>query len=89
MSGTNISISTPNSLAVGYPYVISAVGTTTQSQWQAIGLNAALTAAPGVAFIASAPINQFTSGTGTGTVQALGVAAPSDSGSSQDTYRKI
>jgi hypothetical protein len=88
-SGSNISISTSNSLHVGYPYVITSVGSTTQLQWQAVGLNASLTAAPGVAFIAYAPINQFTQGVGSGVVQALGVAAPSDSGSSQDTYSHI
>jgi hypothetical protein len=88
-SGTSISVATASSLHVGYPYVITAVGTTTQSTWISLGMNAALTAAPGVAFIAYAPINQFTQGTGTGTVQALGAPAPTDTGSSQQTYRKI
>lgn len=88
-SGASISISTANSLTVGVPYVITAVGSTTQLQWQAIGLNASLTAAPGVAFIASAPIGAKTQGVGTGTVQAVGVAAPVDAGSTQDSYNHI
>ena len=89
VSGMNISISTANSLTVGFPYVITSVGSTTQTQWQAIGLNASITAAPGAAFIATAPIGHFTQGVGTGVVNALGVPAPSDSGSSQDTYNHI
>jgi hypothetical protein len=89
VSGMNISISTANSLTVGYPYVITSVGSTTQSQWEAIGLNATITAAPGAAFIATAPIGAKTQGVGSGVVNALGVPAPSDSGSSQDTYNHI
>lgn len=88
-SGANISISTANSLVVGNPYVITSVGSTTQLQWQAIGLNGTITAAPGAAFIAIAPIGALTQGVGSGVVQALGVPAPVDSGSSQDTYNKI
>lgn len=48
----------------GAAYVIITVGTTTQAQWQAIGLPANVPAAPGVSFIASVTGN----GTGTGTV---------------------
>jgi hypothetical protein len=83
-SGSNISISTPSSLVVGQAYVITSVGSTTQQQFQAIGLNASITAAPGAAFIATA-----SSGSGSGVVQALGVAAPVDSGSSQYSYNHI
>jgi|SRR5271165_2796457 len=88
-SGIAINISTASSLVVGNPYVITSVGTTTQTQWQAIGLNASITAAPGVAFIATAPIGNTTQGTGTGVVNALGVAAPTDTGSTQDVYNHI
>lgn len=88
-SGTSISVATTNALTVGHPYVITAVGTTTQTEWQTLGLNASLTAAAGVAFIAKAPIGQFVTGTGTGTVNAIGVVAPTDTGSTQDVYNHI
>ena len=72
ISGTQVSISTGSSLTVGAPYVITSLGTTTQAQWVAAGLQANMTAAVGVSFIAAA-----TSGSGTGTVQA---PAPGGSG---------
>lgn len=65
LSGTPISISTGSSLTAGHPYVIISLGTTTQAQWQAVGLSSAIKAAVGVSFIASA-----TSGAGTGQVEA-------------------
>lgn len=65
LSGTPISISTGSSLTAGHIYVITSIGTTTQAQWQTVGLSSSIKAAVGVSFIAAA-----TSGTGTGTVQA-------------------
>lgn len=65
LSGSSISISTASSLTVGAAYVITAVGTSTQAQWIAVGLSPSIPAAVGVSFIASA-----TAGAGTGTVQA-------------------
>lgn len=69
LSGTPITISTGSSLTVGAPYVIVTVGTTTNAQWQAIGLSPAIIPAVGVSFIASA-----TSGAGTGVVEAPAAA---------------
>lgn len=65
LSGTPISISTGSSLTAGVVYVIVSVGTTTQAQWQAVGLPSYVKAAVGVSFVASA-----TSGSGTGAVES-------------------
>jgi hypothetical protein len=54
------------SFSVGTLYQIVSLGTTTQAQWVAAGLPASLTAAPGLAFVATAV------GAGTGTVKAVG-----------------
>lgn len=51
---------------VGTPYVITALGNTTQAQWEAAGVPAGVTAAVGVSFVA------LTVGAGTGTVKAVG-----------------
>lgn len=69
LSGTPITIATGSSLTAGHPYVITSLGTTTQANWQAVGLSSSIKAAVGVSFIASA-----TSGSGTGTVQAPAAA---------------
>ncbi len=65
LSGTPITVSTAASLTIGAPYTITTLGTTTQANWQTLGLPSTITAAPGAAFIAAA-----TAGTGSGTVQA-------------------
>lgn len=70
LTGTNISISGSAVLTIGDPYVITALGTTTQAQWVAVGLNSGVTAAPGVSFIASVTGG----GSGTGTVQAPSIS---------------
>lgn len=69
LSGSSINISTGSSLTAGHLYVIVSLGTTTQAQWQAIGLSPSIQAAVGVSFIATA-----TSGTGTGVVQTFATA---------------
>jgi hypothetical protein len=70
LSGTNISISGAGVLTVGSTYVITSLGTTTQAQWVAAGLNAGETAAVGIAFTAKITGG----GSGTGTVQAPSVS---------------
>lgn len=69
LSGTPITIVTAASLTIGNVYTITALGTTTQANWQAVGLPVSIQAAVGVSFIASA-----TAGVGTGTVQAPNAA---------------
>lgn len=69
VSGTPINISTGSSLSLGHLYVIVTLGTTTQAQWQAVGLSSSIKAAVGVSFIATA-----TSGSGTGVVEAFATA---------------
>lgn len=64
LSGTPISISA--GLTLGHPYIITSLGTSTQANFQALGLPSYITAAPGVSFIATSA----SAGTGTGTVQA-------------------
>lgn len=75
LSGTPISISTGSSLTIGNAYTITTLGTTTLSQWNAVGVPigtfqggivTGTTALPtvGTTFIATA-----TSGAGTGTVE--------------------
>lgn len=60
LSGTPVAVTAAVS---GTAYVITSLGTTTQAQWQAMGLTPGVVAAPGVAFVASG------SGSGTGSVQ--------------------
>lgn len=66
LSGSNINISGSAVMTVGNPYVITSVGTSTQANWQAVGLPAGVVPAVGLPFIASVTGG----GTGTGTVQA-------------------
>lgn len=63
LSGTSLLVASAG-LTVGTVYVITVLGTTTQAQWELLGVTAGLTAAVGVAFVAIA-----TSCTGTGAVQ--------------------
>lgn len=60
-----INISSSNVLTLGQTYVITSVGTTTMTQWQAVGLRSGITPAVGMIFTAIIT----GSGTGTGTVQ--------------------
>jgi hypothetical protein len=60
LTGTNVPVT--SALTVGQAYVITTVGTTTTAQYQALGLQAGITPAVGVAFIASSATP--TSGTG-------------------------
>lgn len=64
LSGSNVNVSA--GLTLHNPYVIVSVGTTTQSQWEALGLPVGTPAAVGVAFFATTA----STGTGTGVVQA-------------------
>jgi hypothetical protein len=52
-------------LTLGHAYVITLVGTTTQAQWQALGLSPTIPAAVGVSFIATSAA----AGVGTGVVE--------------------
>lgn len=70
LSGTNISISGVAVLTVGSPYVIVSLGSSTQANWVAAGLNPNIRAAVGVTFIAAIAGG----GTGTGIVQAPATA---------------
>lgn len=79
VSGTPITISTGSSLTAGHVYIIVSLGTTTQAQWQAVGLSPSIKAAVGVSFIATA-----TSGSGTGVVEA-----PATAGSNIDHIEVI
>lgn len=63
-SGTPILVTA--GLVVGNPYIITVVGTTTQAQWQTLGLPAGLTPTVGQSFIAITAA----AGVGTGVVQA-------------------
>jgi hypothetical protein len=63
VSGTPILVTA--GLVVGTVYVIVAVGTTTQAEWQALGVPAGTLAAVGVAFIATSAV----AGVGTGVVE--------------------
>lgn len=64
ISGTPISISA--GLSAGVVYVITSLGTSTQANWQAIGLPSYIKAAVGVSFVATTG----TAGTGTGVVES-------------------
>ena len=63
LSGTPINVTA--GLTPGTTYVIVSVGTTTQAQWQALGLPAGVTAAVGIPFVATSS----TAGVGTGVVE--------------------
>ncbi len=67
-SGSNLLIASAG-LSVGAVYVISILGTTSQAQWQALGVPPGAAATVGMAFVALA-----TSATGTGAVQVPAVA---------------
>lgn len=69
VTGSSISISGSSVLTQGVPYQIVTVGTSTTANWVAAGVPAGVTPAAGVVFIAKIT----GSGTGTGTVKALGV----------------
>lgn len=60
---------TTTALTTGHVYVITVVGTTTQAQWQSVGLLPGLTPTVGQSFIATAT----TSITGTGKVGLAGI----------------
>lgn len=68
LSGSSINIS--SGLTLGKCYVITAVGTSTATNWQALGLPVGVTPAVGVPFIATSA----SAGTGTGTVQVAATA---------------
>ena len=66
LSGTNVPIDASDaSLTAGHAYVITSVGTSTLSDWQAVGLPPGLTPTIGQSFIATAT----GAGTGSGQVQ--------------------
>jgi hypothetical protein len=62
-SGSSLLVASAG-LSVGTVYVITTLGTTSQAQWEVLGVPAGVTAALGLAFVAAA-----TSCTGTGAVQ--------------------
>ena len=65
---TSPTVSVTSGLTRGKPYEIYSVGTTTQAQWQALGLPSGVVATPSASFIA---ISSF--GTGTGSATLAGV----------------
>lgn len=67
-SGSDVNIS--SGLSANGVYQITAVGTSTAANWQAIGLPVGIVPAVGVVFTASTA----SAGTGTGTVQAIAAA---------------
>lgn len=69
-SGSNISISGSSVMTIGKAYVITSVGTSTQANWNAVGLPLGVIPAVGEAFIATVTGG----GTGTGVVQASSVS---------------
>lgn len=69
-TGSNISISGTSVMTIGKVYVISAVGTSTQANWAAVGLPPGIAPAVGQAFVATVT----GTGTGTGTVLAVGIS---------------
>jgi hypothetical protein len=79
-SGSSISISGSSVMTVGHVYTITALGTSSQANWVAVGVPSNITAAVGVSFIASVTGG----GTGTGTVQA-----PASAGSGIDHVEVI
>jgi hypothetical protein len=68
VSGSPLNIS--SGVTKGQAYVIVSVGTTTQTQWQAIGLPVGIVPAVGVSFVASVTGN----GVGTGVVEVPATA---------------
>ena len=70
LSGSSISISGTSVMTIGSPYVITALGTTTTAQWQAVGVPTGVIPTVGMTFIAKVTGG----GTGTGTVQAPAAA---------------
>lgn len=71
VTGSGINVSGSSVLTVGAPYSILTVGTTTQAQWQAVGLPLGLVPAVGQTFLSKVTGG----GTGTGTVKAVGNSA--------------
>lgn len=71
LTGSNVAVG-GSALTAGVPYVITVVGTTTAAEWLAVGVPPGVTAAVGVAFVATAT----GAGSGSGQVQ-LGAAAGS------------
>lgn len=65
VTGSNILVSTGPTIGIGYQ--ITAVGTSTQANWETIGLTAGLPAAVGVGFVGIATA----AGTGNGTFKAV------------------
>lgn len=70
VTGSNINISGSSVMTIGVPYQITALGTSTTANWQTAGVPAGVTPAVGLAYISLIT----GSGTGTGTVKALGTA---------------
>lgn len=69
VTGSAINISTGSSLTAGVPYRIVTLGTTTTANWVTVGVPTGIAAAVDLTFLAAA-----TSGSGTGTVKAIGVS---------------
>lgn len=70
ISGTPISISGSSVMTIGNPYVIVSVGSSTQANWNAVGLPLGIIPAVGEAFIATVTGG----GTGSGVVEAPSVS---------------
>jgi hypothetical protein len=68
LSGSNINVT--SGLTQYNAYVITAVGTTTASQWQTLGLPVGITPAVGAMFVAATA----SAGSGTGVVQVIAAA---------------
>lgn len=69
VTGSAINISSGSSLTAGVPYRIVTLGTTTTANWVTVGVPSGVAPVVDLAFLAIA-----TSGTGTGTVKAVGVS---------------
>lgn len=67
VTGSNVAAG-GSALTVGVPYIITVVGTTTQAEWNSLGLDAGVTAAVGCSFVALAT----GAGSGSGQVKAVG-----------------
>lgn len=68
ITGSAINISGSAVMTLGVPYVITSIGTSTQANWNAVGLPLGVVPSVGLPFIATAT----GSGTGTGQVHAVG-----------------
>jgi hypothetical protein len=68
VGGSSIPVTT--GVVAGKAYIITSVGTTTQAQWVALGLNPLVTAVAGASFVAPAT----STSTGTGTIQLPGTS---------------